>query len=163
MLRVVVAVALAVALLGVSQPAIEDARANAAERAVERELVEIERAIADLRMEAAVPYGQPGARRVVVLDLPERSFGSAGVAYVAVGGLPNGDGDGGSNLLAYGVADRPPTVLRLDADLRVERSRGGVEWLDDDPLVLRDGGRHRLAFVPVRSDGRRVVVVRNLG
>lgn len=163
MLRVVVSVVLAAALLGVAQPAIEDARETAAERAVERELVAVERAVTDLRSEAAVPYGQPGARRVVVLDLPERSFGSAGVAYVAIGGLPEGDGSG--NLLAYEVADRPPNTVRLDVDLRVERSRGGVRWLADDgnPLVLRTGGRHRLAFVPVRHDGRRVVVVRESG
>lgn len=161
MLRVVVSVVLAAALLGVAQPAVEDARETAAERAVERELVAVERAVADLRSEAAVPYGQPGARRVVVLDLPERSFGSAGVEYVAIGGLPAGDG--GGNLLAYEVADRPPNTVRIDADLRVERSRGGVRWLADDPLVLRTGGRHRLAFVPVRHDGQKVVVVRESG
>lgn len=161
MLRVAVAVVLAVALLGVAQPAIEDGRETAAERAVERELVAVERAIVNLDDEAVVPYGQPGARQVVVLDLPERSFGSVGVEYVALGGLPGGDGS--SNLLAYKVADRQPDIVRIDADLRVERSRGDVSWLADDPLVLRTGGRHRLTFEPVRYDDRRVVVVRRLG
>ena len=161
MLRVVVAIVLAAALLGVAQPAVEDARETAAERAVERELVAVERAVADLRSETAVPYGQSGARRVVVLDLPERSFASAGIEYVSFGGLPE---DGvGSNVLAYHVADRPPDIVRLDADLRVERSRGGVERLVEEPFVLRTGGRHRIALVPVRYDGQRVVVVRKLG
>ena len=160
MLRVVVAAVLAVALLGVAQPAIEDARATAAERAVERELVGVERAVVDLQSEEAVPYGESGARRVVALDLPERSFASAGIRYVAIGGVPGGDGRG--NLLAYGVADRPPDASPLDANLRVERSRDGGRRLVEEPLVFRTGGRHRIALVPVRHDGHRVVVVRTL-
>lgn len=161
MLRVVVAVVLAAALLGVAQPAIEDGRETAAQRAVERELIAVERAITTLETQAAVPYGQSGARQVVELDLPERSFGSAGIEYVAIGGVP-GEG-GGSNLLAYRVTDRPPDTVRLDADLRIEHSRGERSWLVDEPLVLRTGGRHRLTFEPVRYDGQRVVVVQQVG
>lgn len=164
MLRVSVAVVLAVALLGVAQPAVEDARSIAAERAVERELAEIERAITELRTEAAVPYGQPGARRVVTLDLPERAFASAGIEYVAIGGVPDGDRtDSDTDLLVSKVADRTPSIVRIDADLRVERSRGEVSWLTDDSLVLRTGGRHRITLEPVRHDGQRVIVVRELG
>ena len=160
MIRVATAAILAVTLFAIAQPAIEDGRETAAERAVERELVAVERAITNLDDEAVVPYRQPGARQIVVLYLPERSFGSLGVEYVALGALLGGDDS--SNLLAYKVADRPPNIVRIDVDLRVECSRGDISWLADDPLVLRTDGRHRLAFEPVRYDGQRVVVVRKL-
>lgn len=158
MLRVVVSVVLALALLGISQPAIEQARETAAERAVVRELARVETAIAELRTEDAVPYGQPGARRVVTLSLPTRAFASAGVEYVSIGAPPDKRSND-SDLLASRVSGRSPQAIRVEADLRVERSRGKARWLADEPVLIRTGGRVRLVLTPVRHEGKRIIVV----
>lgn len=168
MLRVVVGVAIALALLAASQPALDSARQTRADRAAARELARLQRAIDSLQTEAAPPQGETreaGARRVVTIDLPTRSVTSARVDYVAIGAVPGESlPEGSGDVLAYRIGGGPPVVRRIDSDLRVERASGSARWLaaDDVPLVDRGGGRHRIALSLVEEGDHRVVVVRRL-
>lgn len=161
MLRVVVALGLAVALLAVSVPALETARSEHSDRRVSAELNELTAAIADLQArEAAVRTDRVQPRRVVTVRLPGRSWTDAGIEYVAIGGHP----------------DRPAGDERTESAI-VWRTTGGrvrtrslpgvsVEAdtadRDDGPLVIREPGRHRLAVSLVAREHRTVVTVREV-
>lgn len=171
MLRVVLAVALAIALFGASQPALDAARDERAERAIERELLEIDRATEDLRTESVVDENQPGARRVVSLTIPSPMFTSAGVEYVALGGsietrdetqAPNSHESleiDSPDVLTYKLEGHPPNDHRLKTDLRVDRTR---ENEDEQTRLILEPGSHELELTPVRHDGERSIRVRLL-
>ena len=122
MLRVVLGVALAVALVAAATPALEDARTDRTERLAERELGRVGTAAESLAREEA-----PGARRTLTLSLPADSPTAAPVAYVALGGLPadvsaveesvvtdTAEGD----VLAVRVAGGRRHVRRVGVDLK---------------------------------------------
>ncbi|WP_254543351.1 DUF7311 family protein [Halomarina pelagica] len=140
MLRVVLAVLLAVALVGASLPAVERARVASSDAAVEREATAlataVERACAD---SDPVTPGGPGARRVVTLALPARSWGHAGVERVRV--TPRG--------VRWRVRGGARHRLRFDGPAALDR-----------PIELRGAGRHRLRVACERRAGRAVAVVR---
>lgn len=146
MIRVVLAVVLTTALLGVSLPAIDDARRGHTETTVGTELREIERAATGL-LDTDDP-AEDGARRVVTVHLPARSWSDAGVDAVTIGQSRAGSGgrftwsaEGGTRL----VRRLPEIPLRTD---------GG------DAVTLDAPGRHRLVL---SLDGTRtdpVVTVR---
>lgn len=156
MLRLVFAVALAVALLATATPALEDARATRTERLTERELGRVETAALALARGEA-----PGARRTLRISLPGDSPTAASLAFVALGGLPDGaknidtaDGD----VFAYRVAGGRTRVRRVETDLRVVLGGDPVES-DSRALVLRGGGTYRLTLRLVRLDGRPTIFV----
>lgn len=160
MLRAVLAVALAVALLAASLPAIDGARRDHADREVGSQLRQVG---ATLERFAArndpVPPRGAGARATVRLHLPGRTWGTARVAYVAVGGAKNATDPAGSDVLAWRVAGGPERTLRVDGiDLQV--GGDGRIGPDGEPLVLHEPGRHRLVLALVSRDGRPVVLVR---
>ncbi len=150
MLRVVFAVALATVLVATTLPAVEDARQSTAAAAVTGDAATLERAAASLLATDEDAPG-PGARRTVTLSLPSRSWTGAGVAYVAVGGPPDGPvvQPPERGVVRYRVAGGRERRLLLDVPVR---TRGG-------PLVLREPGPHRLVLRLTTVDGRRVVVV----
>lgn len=159
MLRAVMAVVLATALLATSMPALDAARRDHTAGAVRAELDRFETAVADLQArEEAVPPGTAGARRVVTVSLPARSWTDAGVAYVAFGGSPRDPESVERERaeIAWQVRGGPLTKDRIPGAV-VEPATGGCE-----PLVLRESGAHRLALSLVERGGRRVVVVRRL-
>ena len=161
MLRVVVAVALSMALLTVSLPALETARRDHSAQRVTGELDGLTAAIEDVHArEGAVPDGTAGARRVVTLRLPARTWTDAGVEYVAVGGRldrsPPGEGDEVD--LSWQVTGRQPRERRIHGVAVEARTDAG----GDGPLVLREPGTHRLAITLVERGNRTVVVVRRL-
>lgn len=156
MLRVILAVALAASLLAATAPALEDARAARTERLTARELGRVETAALTLAREE-----DPGARRTLRISLPGDSPTAASLAFVALGGPPDGTGridtaDG--DLFAYRVAGGRRHVRRIGADLRVV-SDGELAESDSRALVLRGGETHRVVLRLARIDGRPTVVV----
>lgn len=163
MLRAVLGVALAAALLGAVTPALEDARATRTERLVARELGRVESAAEALAREEA-----PGARRTLELSLPGESPTTASPTFVALGGLPDDESrddwqmavtdTGGDDVLASRVADGSSSVRSVDVDLRIVRD-GTPSESDSRALVLRGGGTYHLRFELIRIRGRPVVLV----
>ncbi|UIP01157.1 hypothetical protein Hbl1158_07365 [Halobaculum sp. CBA1158] len=139
MIRAVLAVAVAVALLAASVPAVESARADRTAAALERIPDRIDSAAAGLVASEppVVADGPPTARRVLAVRLPSRTLARAGVDSLSI--CPVG-ADGSAALVAVVEGDR--TVRRLLAG-RFALPPGGV--------VLREPGRHRLALVPVEG------------
>lgn len=168
MIRAVLAVSLSVAIISVASPAIDDARSTRSDKLVQGELIDVEQTVRTLDAnEPAVPVGSVGARRVVSIQIPERSQTSAAVKRVVIGGVPNGGEEldtKAGDVLSYTSPNGARRVIRLDGvDIRVARQQGGkleVER-DDAPLVLRPG-THRLVFRPVRIDGAAVILVHRL-
>jgi hypothetical protein len=148
-IRVVLAVLLAAALLGAATPAIEDARVAATDRALGADLSRVGTAAETLaaRHDAVRPGVGP-ARRTVRLVVPGRSWGRAR-ATVTVGTEPSG------GRLEWQVGNRPSRTRRIDVELGV--------WRDGEVVAgeLRLGpGDHRLVLSLVRIDGRPAVAVR---
>lgn len=141
MLRVVLARLLAVAVVGASVPAVDSARVEATDSRLRGELTSVRAAVADLLVRDDPTRG-PGARRVLTVRLPHRSWGQAGTARVALGG----------DVLAWRARSGSRHTLRLPARLRTTD--------EADALVLRRPGRHRLVLALVPDDGEPVVTVR---
>ncbi|WP_135827953.1 DUF7311 family protein [Halorussus halobius] len=163
MLRLVLGVALAAALLGAVAPALEDARATRTDRLAARELDRVAAAAESLAREEA-----PGARRTLDLSLPGDSPTTAPLAFVALGGVPSGETapvdrrgartDDERGVLAYRLAGGPVEVRRVGLDLRAggDGTRGES---DSRALVLRGGGTYHLTLRLVRNRGRPTVAV----
>lgn len=144
MLRVVLAVAIAAALLGTAIPVVEDARVTKAQIGVETELERLERAAKRLvARNDILPGDAPGARRVIVLRLPERRWGSRGLAVLR---FPP---PGSLKDPSWRIGERPLEVWRPDVTLG--GASGGVS--------LREGGRTKLVLTLHRIDGEPVVIV----
>lgn len=164
MLRAVLAVALAAALVGVALPAVDRAGVG---RGASLLGAEADRLARDAGRLAAgsdpVPVGARGARAVVALRLPGRSWATARVDYLAVGAARRADPPDGpaTDVIAYRVAGGRERRVRLSVDVRAV---AGVEPAPDDrALVLREPGRHVLALRLVRLDGQSVVLVERVG
>jgi hypothetical protein len=143
MLRVVLVVSLAAALLTVSLPVVKTARIDHADAVVSAELDRLEDAARRLlaRNDAVGP-GRPAARRSLTLALPQRTWGSAGLADLSIP-------DAGP--IRWRVDGGDPR--RYDPSVPVVASGERVEF--------GVGGRHRVVLSPRRVDGRRVVTVRD--
>lgn len=144
--RVVVAVALAAALLAVSLPVVEDARVDHGDSRIASEVKRLERVAAGLATENdLVPDGGTPARTALTLHLPERSWGTSGTDVFHV---PNESADAD---VVWAVTDGQSR----------RRTLSGVS-LDGPPsgLVLHEGGRHRLVAELRRGEDGRTVRVR---
>lgn len=149
MLRVVVAVALATALVGASMPAIQTARVDHAHGRMDTELDTLVATAGRLQeRNDPVPPPIPGARRTVELHLPGGSWASAEVAYLVVPGPSN---------------ERPPGTVRYRVAGGRERKRSTGVPLVGPPGGLHIGGahRHRLVLVYTTYRGKPVVLVRH--
>ncbi|MFC6785239.1 hypothetical protein ACFQFH_04655 [Halobaculum halobium] len=155
MIRVVVAVAMAAALLSAALPAVEMARVDRTTAAVERVPDRIDRAaLSTLASEPAYRPSTdsvPAARRVVTFSLPGRSLTTARVRSLA---LCSGDVRGTAVLVhAVGDESRSWTALSAPYDL------------PDGGIALGGRGQVSLSLVPIAggSDGTdRLVRVRPL-
>lgn len=144
MIRVVVTVLVALALVAASLPAIEHAAADRSDAQVRAAIDDVDAAATDLaRSEEAAP-GTTGARRVVTVEIPRERPTAAAVERVTI--APEG------RRYRYRIDGRSPESVRGTVP---------VYTLDGEPLVLREAGRHRLVLALVRVEGsRRVVVAR---
>ncbi|MFC4552947.1 MULTISPECIES: DUF7311 family protein [Halorussus] len=166
MLRAVLAVVLAAAMLAVTAPALDAARTARADRVAADELWAVGSAAEELaREEDPVPVGSASARRAVALSVPDSAPTRAEVAAIAVGGVPTtrrpenrtraADTER-SDVLAYRLAGGEWCVRRVGVDLRLVRD-GRV--LRDRRALVRRGGTHGLTLRLVRYRGRPTVVV----
>lgn len=143
MIRVVLAVVLAAALLSVALPAVDAGRVDRTATRLDAATARIERAARSLLAhEDPTPPGVAGARRRVGFRLPVRSW-TAVRATLRI--------DGEADAVTYRLAGRRPhrTTFR-GVDLRTP---GG-------PVAFESAGRHRLVLSLVRDDGVGVVVRR---
>jgi hypothetical protein len=160
--RPVLAVALAVALLSVTLPAVDTARAERADAQVASEVRRLAEQLRSLqRRDDPALTRSNGPRWYVTLELPRRSWTSDGVDYVAI--------DAGRNETATGVrvgrSVANGTLVAWQTDGRDRRLaylpslavRAGHD--DDEPLILDGGGSHRLALSLVRTNATTSVTV----
>lgn len=144
MIRAVLAVVLAVALLSLSLPAIEDARTKRTDQQLATELEQLDRAAADL-YEAEVPRtATPGARRTVTIRIPERGVTTAGVTEVRIGGKRPAE-------YAYQLPGGP--LRTIPASVPVMPAGG-------DPITLSGSGNHRLVLTLAQRNGTKTVEIR---
>lgn len=144
MIRVVVTVLLAVAILAASLPAVEHAAADRSEEQLRDGIEEIDAAALELaESEEAVP-GREGARRTVEVTLPADGLAAASVERFAIS-----------------ATDRRYTYRVEGRKLRERRGSVPVHTTDGEPLVLRESGTHELVLALVEIEGdRRVVIAR---
>lgn len=152
MIRTAVAVALAVALLAASLPAIDTARVQRSDAEIRDELDDL---VGEARALAATndAVGAGGsARRVVTLRLPTAGFASAGTGQVRLAaprpGRPAGTTGSALSWRADGGANH---TVRPDG-VPIRRPGG-------DPLIVENGGRREVVLSLVERGGDRVVVV----
>jgi hypothetical protein len=161
MLRAVVAVVLASALLAASLPGIELAARERSEATLTAEADRLRTAIVDLRQRESAVGSGAGARRVVAVELPARSRTAAGETTLALGGVPGqvrSDGQSAVDL-AWQVGDGTVTTRRLPGSQVVHYPDGRVR---DEPLVLESPGPHRIALTRIEHDGETLIGVRRL-
>ncbi|USZ68908.1 hypothetical protein NGM10_04025 [Halorussus salilacus] len=180
MIRTVLAVVLAAALVGVATPALDAARTTRSERLTAAELGRVETAAEGLvAEETPAGPGGPGPRRTLEIELPGDSPTTAPVAYVAFGGRPGESvaDTGRTDAVAFRVAGGRHHVHRVGVDLRVagrdevagrdrvtvrnggESPPRGRLAADARPLVLRGGAAYRLVLRLREDDGRPTVVL----
>ena len=146
MLRTVLAVALATALLATALPVVDSARTTHAERTVENELRHLDSAARRLADASdPVPRDAPGARREHAVVLPQATWGTAPIGALRV------PPPGSDEVISYRVAGGNWTTFHTRSPVPVVGPPGG--------LTLRDGGRHRFVLTFQRRAGAAVVVV----
>jgi hypothetical protein len=136
-IRAVLAVALAVALLGVSLPVVEEAGRAHSDARVTNELDRVESAAEALRARSAAATQGVTARRTLSLSLPERTWAHPGLARLTV----------------------PAPGSRAEVTWRVEggpehgrRLLGGDIVGPPGGLTLREGGTREVVLL-LRPDG----------
>lgn len=161
MLRAVVAVVLASALLAASLPGVELATHGRSEATLTADADRLRTAIADLRHRESAVGAATGARRVVAVEIPARSRTADSVAGLALGGVPwpEGQDERSAVDLAWRVDGEDVTTRRLPG-VRVVHYRDGR--VVDEPLVLEAPGEHRLALTRIERDSERLIAVRRL-
>ncbi|AXG09926.1 DUF7311 family protein [Haloplanus rubicundus] len=141
MIRAVLAVCLTVALLAAVTPAVDEGRERRTTIHLDRVVDRIDRAVRSLQAhEDPTAPSVAGARRLVSVHLPERSWTAVGARLWI---------DGERDQIGY----------RLDG-ARARRTRlPGVDLRTPDGRVVLDGGsRRRLELSLVRDDGVGVAV-----
>lgn len=144
--RLVLAIVVAAALLGAAMPVVEDARHDVSATEADRAAQELADAITQVsRSSDPVPPGVPGAKRVVTVDLPPD-------ATVRVGGAPNeSEADGpGSDLITYDVGPGTSGRDRVPVDTGVVVD--GAVKSDGEALVLRGAERVVVRYVLVDDE-----------
>lgn len=137
MIRAVLAVALAVALLGVSLPVVEEAGRAHSDAQVENQLDRVESAAQALRARSVAATQGVTARRTLLLSLPERTWAHPGLARLTV----------------PAPGDRVGVTWRVEGG--TEHSRrllGGDVVGPPGGLTLRAGGTARVALL-LRPNG----------
>lgn len=148
-IRVLLAAVLAAAVLGASLPAVADARADRTATSVDAAVDRLDAAGSTLA-HGSDPTSDPetAPTRRATFSLPAPTWTSAGVAYVAVGGVPGGPGN--RSVVAYAVGDRERT-RHLSLPVPVRTPAG--------PVVLRGRGDRSVSLSLLRTVDGPVLVV----
>lgn len=141
MIRTVLSVALAVALLAAAAPAMEAARVEYANARTEQAIDRLDAAGTRLLAESDPTPRTVGARRTVSVTLPERSVASAGF----------------DQLVVPQKTDRRLT-WRVDGGTW-ETMRPSTQFVSDSDRLRLTGGRVSLVLRPARRHGERVVTI----
>lgn len=151
MLRVVVAIALAAALLGASMPAVDTARIDHAEARMAAEVDGLA-ATAERLQERndPAPPGVPGARREVRLHLPGPSWGSASLDYLSIPGAVTGSRGANYTEVTWRVEGGRRTTRKLPVRLVGP----------GDGLTVEGGGSRQVVLELTRRDEGPAVLVR---
>lgn len=138
MIRAILAVACAIALVAASLPAIDDVRTERAEAALETEIDRFDRAAA-VAADADHPRaGGPGAQRAVRIDLPVAGLLTADADWIVLGA------DSG-RLVRYRVAGGTERTATLSVPVRTA---------DGSPVNCSAAGSHRIILRPApEGDG----------
>lgn len=145
MIRVVLAVCLTVALLGVSLPVVDDARQERTAARMDRTVDRLAVAAATLRSDDPTRSPALAPRRTVDLWLPDESWGAVAVERLRLTGASST----APATVSVTLPGQRPTTVRVDAPLATPAG----------PLVLREPGEHRLVFRLLRRGGGVVVLV----
>lgn len=147
MIRAVLAVALATAILAAAGPAIGTVRVTHADARIDGALDRLQDAARTLiERNDAVVDGTGAATRDVTLHLPTGTWGTAGLERFSVGL----GGPGAGTVVRWRVDGGRPSERRL-ADVTISPARDGYE--------IRRGGRLRLRLRLVTRGGERLVRV----
>ncbi|SFL02460.1 hypothetical protein SAMN04487950_2015 [Halogranum rubrum] len=139
-IRIVLTVALATALLAVSLPAVDSARGDRTAASLDADLATVRDAAVGLVDEDDPTRDDvAGARRLVTVDVPHPSWTAATVERVTV----RGQTDSSVSTLGYRLDSGRRGRLRLDVPLRTPNG----------PLVFTTPGAHRLALSLAWGDG----------
>ena len=152
MIRVVLTVLVAVALLAASMPAVETARTATTTERIGAEADRLERAIGGV-ISGSTPVTDPAmaAQTTVLLRVPS-GFAAAAVDRVALVDAP--DRPGGV-ALAYRIEGRPERTLRVGTG----PAKTAVD-LGGGPIELRPGGANRIRIQYVDDGGPTVRISR---
>lgn len=149
MIRAVLAVLLASALLGATLPALDDARRERASVTVAEQTQTIERTARRLAR-TDDPTGDAGARRVVTLSLPASDWTTAAVETLSIGPA---SGDAGGRIRWHVRGGSTHEAMLSVPQFRTD---------DGGPLVLNGTGHHRLVLALDGRPGDPVVTIRRL-
>lgn len=147
MIRLVLAVVLAAAILGVSLPAIDDARGDRTAARLDRTVDHFDDAALALLDNDPARDRAHAAGRTIRIHLPDRSWTAVRVESVRIDGM---DTDRPA-VVSYTLSGRPPMRHRIDAPIETP-----------GPIVLREPGLHRLRADLLLRHGSPVVIVRRV-
>lgn len=158
MIRAVLAVAATTALLAASLPAVDDGRRQHTEGVVREDVEALERA-AHALVETEDVAREAGARRVLTLTLPERSWTHAGLDELVIAG--------GSNATERVNETERPDATAARVVVAVSGGRRTTHLIDgvalrtpgDEPVRLSGTGRRRLVLSLGGTPRRPVVTV----
>lgn len=158
--RYVLAVVLALAIVGTALPLIEDVRRSTARVSADQSVDRLRGVMREL-VERSDPTTAPfAASRSLTITLPDRDVGTVGVDWIAIGGIPGREGPtepNGSDVIAFSVGGEVHHIVLTDIELRVVT--GDQRQRDDIPLVIEDTTTLRLTYR--LDDNVSVVVVRS--
>ncbi|MEF8831081.1 MAG: hypothetical protein V5A23_06040 [Halobacteriales archaeon] len=168
MIRAVLAVLLATALVATSTTAMDRAARARGDRLAESTSDQLVAEMMDLtRTEPGLARVHEAARRVVDVAVPDAGVATATVEYVAIGGVPGDHVENDTrhrDVVAYKLAGSPPEVQWVPVDVRVPADgphRSNIPSRvplanDDEPLVVEEPAT--LVLRLLSRDGRSVVL-----
>ena len=145
MIRYVLAISLAVTVVGMTATALDQAAAANAERSIETEIATVEEAATELLEHETPTPSTAGPQRTVEIDIPEASYTVAGTEQFVFEPVPAAD----ATRVRYSVESRAEKQRTLDVLLRHpenERfdlsSYRGTEHLELTLKTDESGGRY---------------------
>ncbi len=146
MIRTVLAVVLAVAIIGAAVPAIEQGQIDRTETTIRGDLSALDTAITSLTTtEDATQTPSLAAQRAVTVTLPSDGIGAAPIETVVI------DADGCTYRIVDGPTDRIPFATAERVVVAPNRST--------ETLTLNETGRHQLIARLRQYNGSRIIEI----
>lgn len=142
MIRTVLAVVLAIALLTATLPAIETVRVDRVDHSVSQDLATIEHSSTEL-LTTEERIDGPGAQRVVSVSVPPRGLVTADLQYIELT----------ADAFTYKISGQSARTVRPDAPIVRPDAAGPLRITTSTDILLR----------PIRDNGTRKVVMTRIG